>query len=221
MTRSLVLLLLMCAPCWSQTTSTGKAETTGPCSPAVTGNNNQFKITCQGISDKLGAQLVELLNKVAKSQVDADTMMAKLDGCLAEQQKLKETLGGWKLDPEAQSRLIDKLKPYAGTPFVLYANPDEANFMGTIDYVLEQAGWKWQMPAVGGSPYLGTYLLGGKAALKYEKGLYVLVDENQLKTLGDAAAAFATALQAEHIPMQPYRTQHSQNAVQVIIGKRE
>ena len=46
-------------PCLGQG-PTGKAETSGACSPAVTGNNNQFTITCQGIPEKLRAQIVEL-----------------------------------------------------------------------------------------------------------------------------------------------------------------
>lgn len=215
-----VLLLLICVPCWSQTT-TGKAETTGPCSPAVTGSNNQFKITCQGISDRLGAQLVDLLNKVAKNQGDTDAMMAKLDGCLVEQQKMKETLGGWKLGPDAQSRLIEMLKPFAGTHFVLTANPNEANFMGTIDNVLEKAGWTWQQPA-SDNP-LFVELLGGKASVSYVSGFYIFVPRDRMKDLGAAGEALLTGLQKEGVPMKGYAPEKVQysNAIQVFIGKRE
>jgi hypothetical protein len=72
-------LILIATPCLSQTTTTGKAETTGPCSPAVTGGNNQFSINCQGISDKLGTQFVSLLNQIAQRQLDPEKVMVKLD----------------------------------------------------------------------------------------------------------------------------------------------
>src|SRR5437868_2122611 len=89
--RSIQLLLVLTAvSCIAQTAPTGSAETKGPCSPAVSGNNNQFKITCQGIPDKLGTQLVDLLNKVAKNQLDAEAVMAKLDGCLKGVSEVRE-----------------------------------------------------------------------------------------------------------------------------------
>jgi len=77
--RTFLLLCLLPATCFAQSSATGKAETSGPCSPAVSGNNNQFKITCQGISDALGAQFVNLLNRISQKQLDPAAVMAKLD----------------------------------------------------------------------------------------------------------------------------------------------
>ncbi len=80
--RVIALFVVLPALAIGQTKSTGSAETKGNCSPANTGNNNTFNITCQGISEKVGAQLIGLLNRVAKNQLDAEAVMAKLDGCL-------------------------------------------------------------------------------------------------------------------------------------------
>jgi hypothetical protein len=42
-----LLLLVFAAPCWGQT-NTGNAQTSGPCSPAVSGNNNRIYLNCAG-----------------------------------------------------------------------------------------------------------------------------------------------------------------------------
>jgi len=60
-------------------TSTGTAETTGPCSPATTGNNNQLTINCQGIGKEQGDQLLRILNRIAKDQIDPKLVLEKLD----------------------------------------------------------------------------------------------------------------------------------------------
>ncbi len=48
----------------------GEAKTTGPCSPAVTGSNNQFIINCQGITKQEGAQLLSIINQLLSTQFD-------------------------------------------------------------------------------------------------------------------------------------------------------
>jgi hypothetical protein len=56
MRYGLILTLLIAMPGWSQTTTTGQAETTGLCSPAVTGSGNMFTINCR-IGKEQGAAL--------------------------------------------------------------------------------------------------------------------------------------------------------------------
>jgi hypothetical protein len=77
----LVLLLLIPLPCRSQTTTTGTAETKGPCSPAVTGSKNTFTINC-GIDKKQGQKMLEILNKILANQLDPQAVMSKLDEIL-------------------------------------------------------------------------------------------------------------------------------------------
>jgi hypothetical protein len=82
--RFVLLLLLLAAtlPCLAQTPQTGRAITTGSCSPAVTGNNNQFRITCQGITKEQGAKMVNILNTILANQLDPKVVMSKLDEIL-------------------------------------------------------------------------------------------------------------------------------------------
>jgi len=96
--------------------------------------------------DAFGAQLIDLLNRAAKNQVDSEAMMAKVDGCMTAVHDVKEKLGGWKLESQAQDRLHEKLTPYAGTHFVLSTNPVEAKFMEVLDGILRGSGWVWQQP---------------------------------------------------------------------------
>jgi len=81
MKYGLILLMLIAVPCWSQTTTTGNADTKGPCSPAITGSSNIFTISC-GISREQGQKMLNILNKILANQVDPETVMAKLDEIL-------------------------------------------------------------------------------------------------------------------------------------------
>jgi hypothetical protein len=71
----LILALLIATPCRSQTTTTGHAETAGPCSPAVSGNNNQFNINCQGITKEQGAKILKILNEIIEKEVQGVTQL--------------------------------------------------------------------------------------------------------------------------------------------------
>jgi hypothetical protein len=77
----LILSLLIAVPCWSQTSATGKAATSGSCSPANTGSNNTFIIKC-GIGQKQGQQMLDILNKILANKIDSEQVMAKLDEIL-------------------------------------------------------------------------------------------------------------------------------------------
>jgi len=74
----LSVLVLIAFPCSAQTT-TGKAETTGACSPAVSGNNNQVSINCQDVSKDQAARITSILNRILAKQIDPDAVMLKLD----------------------------------------------------------------------------------------------------------------------------------------------
>ncbi len=82
--------------------------------------------------------------------------------------RIEEKLAGWKLDAEAQARIIKTLKQYAKTPFDLGATPTEVAFMETIDGVLVSAGWSRRMP-VATNPLVSILLNGSphKLHLRY------------------------------------------------------
>lgn len=77
----LILSLLITIPCMGQTKVTGEAKTAGPCSPAVTGSNNRFQITCK-IDEKQGQKMLDILNKILTNQLDPNKVMEKLDEIL-------------------------------------------------------------------------------------------------------------------------------------------
>jgi hypothetical protein len=77
-----IFLMFVAVPCGSQDTKTGAAETSGACSPAVTGNNNQFTINCQGLSTEQGTKMLRILNKILANQLDPEAVMTKLDEIL-------------------------------------------------------------------------------------------------------------------------------------------
>jgi len=81
MRYALILSLLLAVPCLAQTTKTGGAKTTGPCSPAVSGSQNIFQINC-GIDKQQGQKMIDILNKILANQLDPAAVMAKLDEIL-------------------------------------------------------------------------------------------------------------------------------------------
>lgn len=93
MRRCLILFLLIAMPCWSQTDKTGKAETSGFCSPAVTGSKNTFTFNC-GIGQRQGQKMLAILNKILASQLDPDVVMVKVDQIVANQAEMKELIKG-------------------------------------------------------------------------------------------------------------------------------
>jgi hypothetical protein len=50
----------------------------GPCSVTLVGNNNQV-YTCKGMDDKVAHQILQILNRIAKNQLNPELVMAKLD----------------------------------------------------------------------------------------------------------------------------------------------
>jgi hypothetical protein len=79
--HSFALLILVAMPCLCQTTSTGNATSSGPCSPANTGNKNTFTIKC-GIDQKQGQEMLSIMNKILANQLDTNAVMTKLDEIL-------------------------------------------------------------------------------------------------------------------------------------------
>jgi hypothetical protein len=117
--------------------------------------------------------------------------------------RIEERLAGWKLSPEAQARLIKKLKPYPDTPFDFSVNPAETRFMETLDAVLSSSGWKREEPkATNSKP--GTMeiplLINRKAGMNSRLGdIEIVVPMELRKQFGAAANALATGLIAEGI----------------------
>ncbi len=138
-----ILLFLIIVPCSSQTT-TGKAETIGYCSPAVTGSSNQFTITCQDIPDKLRVQLVDLLNLVAKNQSNAAVMMTKLDGCLSGVNQIIEKETPRHISAEQRKTLLQALAQFKGQRLGTVVNTskrDNREYFGQLKDALVAAGW--------------------------------------------------------------------------------
>jgi hypothetical protein len=82
MKRMLLISLFLSATCLAQKppTSSGGATTKGECSPAVTGNNNNFKFSC-GVGQEQAKQIIALLNQLLASN-NTSEVIAKLNELL-------------------------------------------------------------------------------------------------------------------------------------------
>jgi len=117
--------------------------------------------------------------------------------------KIEERLAGWKLNPEAQIRLMEKLKAYPNTPFDLAVNPVEARFMENLDAILFLAGWKRGEPksvsSKSGILEL-SLLIDGKAAMTTGVGrIEIHIAPRSWERFKPAAEALSKALNAEGI----------------------
>jgi hypothetical protein len=145
----LILSLLIAITCWSQTTTTGKAETSGICSPAVTGNKNTFAITC-GIDKKQGQKMLEILNKILANQLDPNAVMRKLEEIITNQNREAEAIGqiqqlSWrKLTDEEIDSAASLLAPFAGTKvriIVTNSDGDRLAVAQQLATILRKAQW--------------------------------------------------------------------------------
>lgn len=97
--------------------------------------------------------------------------------------------------------MIEKLKPFSGTPFDIGIQPDSEAF-GMLDQllpILQGAGWIWK-PASG--PVVVN--VPGKPALReivLPDTIEILFPKNRLSDWGIAAGALAGALRFENIPV--------------------
>lgn len=122
-------MVLLCGLCGAQSNSSSLA-TKGACSPVATGNNNTFNITCQGISGKLGSQLVDLLNRLAKNQFDAEAVIEKLDGCLQGVRELREQQASRHLTDQQRAALLAALSPFKGARVTITATEGDPEAYG-------------------------------------------------------------------------------------------
>jgi hypothetical protein len=76
--RFILAAALLVSSAYCQTATTGQAQTTGPCSPASSGSNNNFTIHC-GIGQEQGLKLLAIVNRILAKQLDPDLVMSKLD----------------------------------------------------------------------------------------------------------------------------------------------
>jgi hypothetical protein len=122
----------------------GSATTKSSCSPANTGNNNTFNITCQGISDKLGAQLIDLLNRVARNQLDAEAVMSKIDGCLEGVREVGEQQATRHLTEGQKATLLSTILPFRGSRVTIAAtegDPEAYAYAQDFVTLFRQAGF--------------------------------------------------------------------------------
>ena len=71
----LCILIAVSRPAFSQETF----KTTAPCSPISQYNNGTIVIQCAVNSDKMAKQLIEILNRIERNQLDPKLVMSKLD----------------------------------------------------------------------------------------------------------------------------------------------
>lgn len=92
----LILLALfaiaLCGPLSAQTKTTGTAKSGGPCSAAVTGDNNTFHFEYCGSDPEEGKRMIRLLNAVAQGQVLTNSKLDQILELLLKPTKITATL---------------------------------------------------------------------------------------------------------------------------------
>ena len=150
---ALLLLILITLPCCGQTPPLGKAETTGPCSPAVSGNNNQFTMNCKGIDKEQGQKMLAILNKILANQLDPAAVTAKLDEILKVINPAKPDLAFVIVNPEAPWLI---LWPLHSTALSVKADPllwdIDREDGSTASLFVNEAKYDWIRPDQHGGP---------------------------------------------------------------------
>jgi len=147
----IVILSTWVVPCWSQTTKSGKAETAGPCSPAVTGNHNAFTITC-GIGKAQGDTLLKIVNKILSNQTDLRQLENKLDEVLKGVNDIRQSSAARRLSASQRLTLFLAISSFSGqkvTIVVPPGNPEAYRFAQDFADVFKSAGLTVTAPAEG------------------------------------------------------------------------
>jgi hypothetical protein len=104
----------------------------------------------------------------------ADERIAELNLKAEQEQlarvKIEEKLAGWRIEQPGLTRLLEKLKPYAGTPFNIKVHPQSFSFMKSIDGVLLAAGWVRKLPQ---NKMRSLILVDEKASVSLLSGIIV------------------------------------------------
>lgn len=165
-------LVLLAVPCLlGQTTNPGNVETTGACSPVAVGNNNQFTVTCQNVPEKLRAQMVDLLNLVARNQADAANVMKKLDGCISGVDEIVRKETPRHLTNEQRQAIIAALSQFKGQKIgtvVNNSNKEKREYLADLVAALTAAGWN-------------VYERGLVLAGAEPSGVVITVGENEVR----------------------------------------
>lgn len=183
MRYSLILSLLIAIPCWSQTTTTGNAETKGPCSPAVTSSANQFIINCPGIGRDQGQKMLAILNKILAKQLDPNTVMTKLDQISSGIKDIQHRTGDRVLSESQADQSAGALSKSPEHISVVLIGNREANAYGKqIIKVLQDAGWTVSVNFIGvmAPPTSGIVVSGSEGLLNSFKAAGIDVSEGRV-----------------------------------------
>ena len=90
------------------------------------------------------------------------------------------------ISDEAATRIVDKIKSFAGTPFAVASDPAaEYAFVQRVIHTIQSGGWKWTQYSEG-AVSLPTSARGS--------GLQLRINGSRYQDFGDAAKALADAL---------------------------
>lgn len=145
---------------------------------------------------------VQLESQVASAEARAAEANASAAKAQLELARIKEPRT---LSPEAQDRLIEKLRPFSEQKFgfSVYPDPEPLALLRTLDVLLKAAGWQ-RVPSQIGS--IEVDAAGETAGTAHDSGLSAFIgpDNEEART---ALITLATSLTAEGMHCRPSRTE--------------
>ena len=124
-------------------------------------------------------------------EIKHNEVIEKIEETAEAKQKLEKIIAPRTLSPEQQNRIIDKLKKFPGTTFVVTTYPGQAEaveFSNTITNILVRAGWNF-------NPNNSISSLLGSAS-----GVVVVVGKQAGIKADEKGKALLEALVSEEIP---------------------
>jgi hypothetical protein len=112
-------------------------------------NSGTITIQCGGISSKLGNQLVAILNRIAKNQLDPDEVMAKLEEIQKGVNEIRENTAPRIISDDAAKAILTALSVYEGqraTMTYLSSDSDARKLCERIKGILDASGWIVEPP---------------------------------------------------------------------------
>jgi len=165
----LMPLLVLASIGQSPAAQSGQASSSGACSPAVTGKNNTFTITCTAaLPPEQRQQIADMLTRLVAEGSSIQEILTKLDSCITE-------VAPRKISPDQRQRIIDALGNLPGAPVIRVKAPNAtAESIRFADQLHEAFSSTpgWSAPPVSEDMIIGATPIGLVARVSNQRSIY-------------------------------------------------
>lgn len=120
-----------------------RQQTGGPCSVAINGNNNHV-FTCKGLNQKTAAEILAILNKMRRDQLDPVAVMEKLDEIERSVEEMNKRSAQRRLTDNQKADILGQLSglsPAKVSVMCIMGDGEGKAYAQDFEAIFEKVGW--------------------------------------------------------------------------------